>query len=168
MFFKNYPLERLLIDSIDSRLTKEEKAVRKWLIGQTIKYEKPINIDDIKLKEVFPGLDIKKTLDELALKNACAFDEEGFINCLYPVSALPTNHRVKLDGGRSFFSMCAVDSMGTAFTFREDVTVDSVCSECGTPINVKIKDGKILDLDPKELRVLHVDLNNSDNWSGSC
>lgn len=168
MQFKHYPLERLLIDSIDSRLNPEEKAVRKWLLDYTIRMGKPFLSCDPVLQSSFPNINIPDILDILTEKNALVRDEEGSINFLYPVSALPTKHRVAFADGRQFFSMCAVDSMGTAFTFQQDVSIDSECSECGEPVHIRIKAGKISRMVPESLRILHVDLKNSDNWAGNC
>ena len=168
MQFKHYPLERLLIERIDSRLNSEEKVVRKWLLDYTIRMGTPFLSGDPVLQAAFPKFNITDILNKLAEKNAVVRDEDGSINFLYPVSALPTNHQVTLADERQFFSMCAVDSMGTAFTFQQDVSINSQCSQCGEPIHVEIQDGKISQLAPGSLRVLHVDLKNSDNWAGSC
>lgn len=168
MQFKHYPLERLLIESIDSRLSLEEKTVRKWLLDYTIRMEKPFLSGDPVLQTAFPDINIHDILNKLAEKNAVVRDEAGSINFLYPVSALPTNHQVTLADGRQFFSMCAVDSMGTAFTFQQDVSINSQCTQCGESIHVEIEAFKISQLAPESLRVLHVDLKNSDNWAGSC
>ena len=101
-------------------------------------------------------------------KNIFVADEEGNINFIYPVSALPTNHRVTLEDGRNFYAMCAIDSMGTAFTFKQNVHIESVCSQCGEKVVVDIKDQEIAYVEPDTLHVLHVDLNKSTNWADSC
>ncbi len=56
MQFKHYPLERLLIESIDSRLSLEEKTVRKWLLDYTIRMEKPFLSGDPVLQTAFPDI----------------------------------------------------------------------------------------------------------------
>ena len=51
-------------------------------------------------------------LDVLHSRDGFSADEEGNINFIYPVSALPTAHRVSLAGGREFWAMCAIDAIG--------------------------------------------------------
>jgi hypothetical protein len=60
--------------------------------------------------------------------------------------------------------MCAVDAMGTAFTFEQDVEIESECSECGARILVEIERGELARVEPASLRVLHVDLEKVDDW----
>lgn len=170
--FKYYPVERLLIDSIDSRLNLTEKKIRRILINNVIKKGKPFNVDQISLSQL-KDLNIgfkqyKRNIDSLLEKNVMVIDQDHNVNFIYPVSALPTNHKVTLADGREFCAMCAVDGMGTAFTFKQDISIKSKCSECGEEISVEIKNGKIAKSSPKEIHVLHVDLNKNQNWSGSC
>ena len=58
--------------------------------------------------------------------------------------------------------------MGTAFTFEQDVRVESECSECGEPIIVRIEQGELAEVTPSSIRVLHVDLKRFDNWAGAA
>ena len=64
--------------------------------------------------------------------------------------------------------MCAIDAMGSAFTFRRDVTVESMCAQCGRPVRVDIRDGALAQAEPATLHALHVDLNKNHDWSTSC
>ena len=107
-------------------------------------------------------------LDSLLNENIIAADEEGNINFIYPVSAIKTNHKVRLADGREFNAMCAIDAMGTAFTFNQDVNIESKCSNCGEDIKVSIRNGKLHSYQPIDLHILHVDLNKNSDWSGEC
>jgi hypothetical protein len=64
--------------------------------------------------------------------------------------------------------MCAIDAMGSAFTFEQDVAVESECSECGERISVRIEQEELTEVTPSSIRVLHVDLNRFDNWAGAA
>jgi hypothetical protein len=75
---------------------------------------------------------------------------------------------VTLADGRSFRAMCAIDAMGAAFTFHQDITVESWCTKCSEPVTLAIRNGRLAEFTPLDLHVLHVDLNRTDNWSGSC
>ena len=87
---------------------------------------------------------------------------------LYPVSAMETNHRVKLADGREFCSMCAIDALGSYSLFHQDTEINSVCSQTGNKIFVKIKDRQITEYYPKDIHVIHVDLNKNKNWASTC
>lgn len=167
MNFTRYPAERLYIDSIVSRLTPPEKALRNWLMDYTISQGRPFNLDCAVLNAPFndDGPDLVQSLLE---KRAIVANGDGNLQFIYPVSALPTNHQVLLQDGRRFSAMCAIDSMGAAFTFRQDVRVESQCSECGERISVEVKGGKMAELQPGSLHILHVDLNKVRNWAASC
>lgn len=168
MKFKNYPAERLIIDSISSKLSEPERYLRLFLMKQIIQSGAPVNVNSLNCYKELHHLDISAIIDNLISKKAIVQDLEGNINFVYPVSALPTNHNVKLKDGRVFHAMCAVDAMGTAFTFKQDVKINSKCAYCGETVKIEIKDGKIVELHPASTHVLHVDLKNNDNWAGSC
>lgn len=107
-------------------------------------------------------------VDELIFQDGLVLDEERNISFIYPVSALPTNHHVKLADGREFTAMCAIDALGAAFTLHQDTVVDSVCAVCGEPVHVEIRDGKVAAYSPEELHALTFPLGELSNWSGSC
>ena len=58
--------------------------------------------------------------------------------------------------------------MGTAFTFEQNVEIESECSECGKRIFVRIEEGRLAEVVPPDLRVLHVDLNKFENWAAAA
>ena len=167
MEFQSHPSERLRIESMASRLTAEENRLRGWLMDYTIENRKPFRLDN-RIPEHPPVPDPQYLLGRLVEKRVAVLDDRGNVNFIYPVSALPTNHRVSLPDGRDFFAMCAIDALGAAFTFGQDTRVRSNCSECGQAISVCVKDGKIADLSCPDTHALHVDLNRMDDWAASC
>ena len=171
MEFKHYPAERLKTASVHSRLKPEEKQVRFALMGFTIDRKRPYNykLDDPKeLLTSMAPCQVTSCIEQMIAKHAIVAGSNGDINFMYPVSALPTGHKVTLADGRTFSAMCAVDAMGTAFTFNQDVVVNSACCVTKTPIEVVIKGGKLDHVTPAAAHVLHVDLTNNLDWSGSC
>ena len=167
MRFSNYPAERLRIDSIVSRLSEREALVRDRLMAALITKGRPTGLSELAAE----GLnlpDLSSIISTLVDKKAVVRDENENVCFAYPVSALPTVHRVTLADGRVFYAMCAVDAMGAAFTFRQDVWISSSCSECRQSVAVEIRDGQLASFSPQELHVLHVDLNRNDNWAGNC
>lgn len=170
--FRYYPTEELLISRIDKKLNQYERKVRRYLMNYTINNGKAFNlceITDEMSKDIgFEKEELKVLFDNLDNKSSIVVDENKNVNFIYPVSAIPTNHKVTLADGRSFSAMCAIDAMGTAFTFNQDVKIKSVCSNCGDSIYVEIKDGQLIEYTPEEMHILHVDLNKNKNWSGEC
>lgn len=138
------------------------------MLDRIIQSRGPVNVSSLMQVKELQGLDVETLIKNLIVKNAIVQDFAGDVNFVYPVSALPTSHRVTLQDGRVFHAMCAVDAMGTSFTFKQPVKISSKCSHCGEPIAVEIKDEKIVELHPSGTHVLHVDLKNNDNWAGSC
>lgn len=169
--YRYYSNDQLEIVSIDSKLSKKEKVIRRYLMNYVIDNGQAFNLNN--LAKIAEDLEMtrelaKDTLDSLIKKNGVVADDNGNINFIYPVSALPTNHRVKLDDGREFTAMCAIDAMGAAFTFKQNVDVISNCSNCGSDIKVSIRNGQLYSYEPSDLHILHVDLNKNVNWSGNC
>lgn len=110
-----------------------------------------------------------KTLDSLIKKRKLILDEEDKeIQFAYPVSGLPTPHHITLEDGREYYSMCAIDSLGSYFTFWQDLEINSVCSTSGEPIKVVVKNGEIVYKSSPDIHCIHVDLNKFDDWSASC
>lgn len=167
MHFRHYPAERLRIASIASRLDPGEARLREAILAGIIARQRPLSAVDLQGSGFSVG-EIEAALQALVAKRAIVRDQGGSVTFAYPVSALPTGHRVTLADGRSFHAMCAVDALGAAFTFRQDVRIASCCSQCRQPVAVDIRDGRLAAFSPPELHVLHVDLNRTDNWSGSC
>ncbi|MDY4031851.1 MAG: alkylmercury lyase family protein [Pyramidobacter sp.] len=159
--FKNYDRERIIIDSIAARLTTEENAFRNRIINFIADNHKPF----------LPAGDEEKAMVErLKTKNALAIEEDGGVSSIYPVSAKPSRHLVALADGRTVYCMCAIDALGCAFTFDQDIVVSSSCSNSGVAIRIAVKDKKICCAlpDREAIRVLHSDLKASDNWASCC
>ena len=167
MGFSKYSAESLRIDSIASRLNGREAMVRDRLMAAIITKGRPVGLSEL-AAEWLSLPDLSTIINKLVDKRAIVRDKDENICFAYPVSALPTVHRVTLADGRVFYAMCAVDAMGAAFTFRQDVWISSNCSECRQSVAVEIRDGRLASFSPQELHVLHVDLNRNDNWAGNC
>ncbi|HBE9443083.1 alkylmercury lyase [Clostridioides difficile] len=110
---------------------------------------------------------IESTLQYFIDKNIMVVDGDS-INFIYPVSALPTNHKVTLRDNRSFSAMCAIDAIGTSCTFNQDVRINSICSVTGREVEIVIKNEKIEYVNNPSLRVLHINLDKYSNWAANC
>ena len=156
--FRNYDRDRLIMDSIASKLTGEENALRNRIINAIVDTHQPYS----------PTEGEKEMVETLQKKNALAIAEDGKVYSIYPVSAKETQHRVTLADGRTTYVMCAIDALGCTYTFHQDIAIDSVCSNSGVPIHIEVKNGAIASASSDEIRILHADLKASDNWASCC
>ena len=157
----------LAVDRLSRRLDQEENKLRMALMNLMINHGQPLQEDDLGRLPELAGLDLERSYPALIDKRVLVRDA-GKILFIYPVSALPTRHRVCLADGRDLHAMCAIDAMGAAYAFRQDVSISSSCSECGEPVELAIRDGALAALQPAGSHVLHVDLNRFSDWSGNC
>jgi hypothetical protein len=156
------------IQSINSRLTSSEKLVRNSVMELIIDSGRPVTPDELMRVDALLGLNMEEKLEALLKKRTIVVNPEGCITFSYPVSALPTHHRVSLADGRTFHAMCAVDALGATFTFNQDIRIDSQCSHCSQSVHIVLHDQGIVDLQPAGTHILHVDLERYDDWSGNC
>lgn len=165
----DYRAEQLIIDSIRSRLTVEENLARDFIMDLLIDRQQPCPWPQVveQLHRDNAAIEWDKVISSMRDKKVVVVGEGDLIEFVYPVSAYPTSHVVTLDDGRSFFAMCAVDALGSAYTFNRDVVIESVCAECGKIIVIGVNNGGISSLYPVDVYVLHSDLSCSDNWAGS-
>lgn len=161
-----------MIQNIHARFSKQENQLRLAIMNFIIDNQKPFHLlTDIALLQ---GLtfenptQLQDALLKLDRENAFVRDEEDTIHFIYPVSAIPTHHRVTLADGRSFTAMCAIDAIGSTYTFGQDTQIDSVCSGCGTPIHLSMREGKCIAHSPANIQAITFQLDAIANWAGSC
>lgn len=153
-------------------LDETQKNIRVSIMDMIIQKERPVSLDEstafledkLKLKKEY----IEETLELFINKNIMVVDDQKCINFIYPVSAHPTMHRVKLADNREFNAMCAIDALGWRCTFNQDIYIKSRCYVTGNEINISIKNGKITSLNNPNLRVLHLNLDKHENWAANC
>ena len=153
-------------------LNEIQKKIRVSIMDIIIEKQRPISLDEsvcfledkLNLKKEY----IQETLKLFINKNIMVVDDAGYINFIYPISAHPTMHRVRLSDNREFNAMCAIDALGWRCTFNQDIDINSKCCVTGKEINISIRDGKIISLNNPNLRVLHLNLKKYENWASSC
>ena len=159
--------------NIQKKFNQAQNEVRLAIMDFIINEKRPFNLKTdgfgaLKNIRLSSEKDFADITAELRAKDGMVVDEENNVNFIYPVSALPTNHQVKLADGRSFTAMCAIDAIGAAFTFHQDTEIHSVCSVCGAPIHIVMQDGTPVEYSPKDLHALTFTLGEISNWAGSC
>jgi len=75
-----------------------------------------------------------------------------------PFYNLPTWHRVTVEGEQKWTLLCGFEAVVVSYLFPgKEVTVDSVCRDCGEPVQVRMRDAELLSVDPPEA-VVHSNL----------
>lgn len=148
-----------------------KKDIRIKIMDFIIESKGPVNIEDAKnYIELKTGLEkdyIDSVVKQFIDTNVMVADEE-YINFIFPVSGYETNHKITLSDGRIFNAMCAIDSIGTSYTFNQSVEINSVCSSTGKEICLKVDNGKLGYINNPDLRVIHINLEKHSEWASSC
>ncbi len=156
------------VPNLDARLTDGERFFRRLLLQRLLEAARPLTMADLVPGSGLDPSECEELARALENKGLLARSAGGEIAFVYPVSALPTSHRVRLADGRSFYAMCAIDALGSAFEFALDATVTSACSRCRQPLTVSLAAGRLQSADPPTIQVLHVDLDNYRDWAANC
>ena len=155
----NLGSEHLAIPNINELLSDQERQARLLLMDEIIMKGSPVKSTELWDIDIICDLDSKGVI---------VLDEDGSVSVVSPISAFPTPHKVKLKDGRSFYAICAVDSLGSAFAFEQNIVVSSSCSYCQKPVSVTVENGEISTSDPVNIYVTHTDLVGEVNWAGNC
>ena len=155
----NIEAEFPAIPNINALLSDQERQARLLLMDKIIMYGSPVKPDEFQENDLLHWLETRGVIVR---------DKDGAVSVVYPVSALPTPHKVKLKDGRSFYAICAIDSLGGVFAFTQDIVVTSSCSYCQKPVSVTIENGEISTFDPGSIFVTHTDLAGEMDWAGTC
>ena len=134
------------------KLRPELSAVRFAIIDRVIATGCPVPMNS--------AIDICAStgfVDELIAGNYLGLDENGEIGYLYPVSAYPTGHRVRLSDGREFDTMCAIDSLGCATTFGMDAEIFSFCKDTEASVKIEVRNGIMEKVLPEGMYVSYYD-----------
>jgi hypothetical protein len=154
--------------NIHRMLSSEEKELRSILLKKIIKTPGIVHPSDITPQENGTGINVLSTLKGLENKGLAAMRDDGSVTGVYPFSALPTSHQVKLENGSSVFAMCAIDSLGIAYELKQNVTVTSSCSHCRGHIVIEIINGEVSRVEPGSALALHVTLGDYKDWASTC
>jgi hypothetical protein len=109
--------------------------------------------------EIAAGLKVsteegKKALHDLFFEGfpAWFFPNTDYISSFPPFSNLPTQYRISVEGQQKWFGQWGFESLAVSWLFpRKVVQIDAPCLDCGSPVKVKMKDGKVEGTDPEGL-----------------
>ncbi len=83
----------------------------------------------------------------------------GDLRMANPFSAVPTPFRVSA-AGRDWFANCGWDAFGIGAALHVDSVIDTECADCGTPLEIRVRDGRPDD----ESLVFHVLVPAAEWW----
>ncbi len=86
----------------------------------------------------FHGMTTDEIKASMEKEHIFQLSEKEGICYLYPYSAYPTDYKVTLEDGRTFYAMCAIDSMGSAVTFQQPVEIHSKCKDTNEAIYLRV------------------------------
>jgi hypothetical protein len=69
-----------------------------------------------------------------------------------PLSNLPTQYRVSVDGEQRWHAQCGFEALAVCWLFPgRAVRVEAPCLDCAEPMQVEMRDGQFLRVEPPEL-----------------
>ena len=97
---------------------------------------------------------VRAALGELAAADLVALGPDGDVVGAFPLSAIPTRHRVQVQGRPVLHAMCAVDALGIPAMLGAAGTITSTDPGTGQPIEVQVGADGGLAVSPSEAVVL--------------
>lgn len=90
-------------------------------------------------------LRIVRTIGKLEEKDRLVRKKEtGEIVCVYPLSLVPTEHQVIMEGEKRLFANCALDALSIPHVFNKNAEIISQCHTCKEMITITVKNGEIV------------------------
>ena len=78
--------------------------------------------------------------------------ETEYIASFPPLNNLPTQYRVSVDGEQKWFAQCGFEATSVTWLFPgETVRVQAPCLDCGDPVVVEMRDGRLVTVDPPSI-----------------
>jgi hypothetical protein len=115
---------------------------------------------DLARAEGLPPEEARQALRDLmvAVPGGWQYPGTDLIVAYPPFNNLPTWHRVTVEGEQKWTARCGFDALVVTHLFPgKEVTVDSLCCDCCESVQVTMRHGAVLRLDPPEA-VAHVNL----------
>ena len=158
--------------NISRKFNERENALRFFLMNFIIDHKRAFDLSQDAPRAMdachMSQEEYRDAISVLRERDGIVSDEDQKICSVYPVSALETEHQVLLGDGRSCFAMCAIDALGTAFSFQQDVEIRSRCAVSGREIRISVRDASIASASPENFYALTFKLEELTNWSGFC
>lgn len=151
-----------------ARLSKPERELYFWILRHFASRGRPSAVE---VREAAEQLmtDAEQALETLAREDLIHRDVDGEITVAYPFSGRPTAHHVRFPLGHEVDAMCAIDALGIAPMFEEQVEVDSCDPVSGEKIRVRVTPAGEAKWRPESATVVAGVLDRqSDSCHGCC
>jgi hypothetical protein len=151
-----------------ARLTDSERELYFWILRHFRTTGRP---SGAQLREAAErlGIDAEEGLETLAREDLVHRGPDGEITVAYPFSGRPTAHRVRFPGGQDVDAMCAIDALGIAPMFGEQIEVASRDPVSGDEIRARVAPDGAAEWWPRSAVVVAGALDRqSDSCCGCC
>ncbi|TMQ27358.1 MAG: hypothetical protein E6K82_02330 [Candidatus Rokuibacteriota bacterium] len=75
--------------------------------------------------------------------------ETDYIASFPPLNSLPTQYRVSVGGEQKWFAQCGFEATSVTWLFPgATVRIEAPCLDCGDPVVVEMRDGRLGTVDP--------------------
>jgi hypothetical protein len=75
--------------------------------------------------------------------------DTDYIASFPPLNNLPTQYRITVRGEQRWFAQCGFEATSVTWLFPgQTVRIDAPCLDCGDPVTVEMRDGRIARVDP--------------------
>ena len=120
-----------------SRLSPPERALYFWILRRFATHGRPSG-SETRSAAARLGLAADFALGTLAREDLVHLDQTGEIAVAYPFSGRPTAHVVRFPSGHEAHTMCAIDALGIAPMFDQQITLSSSDPRGGEEIRVEL------------------------------
>ena len=126
-------------------LTSFEKAMLRQIFKTVLESGKAPSVTVLHKTLKTYRLRIVRTLGKLEQKRRLVRKKEtGEIVYVYPVSLLPTENPIILEGEKRLFANCPLDALSVPHMFNRNAEIISQCHRCKQEITITIKNGDIV------------------------
>ena len=78
--------------------------------------------------------------------------ETDYIASFPPLNSLPTQYRVSVGGEQKWFAQCGFEATSVTWLFPgATVRIEAPCLDCGDPVVVEMRDGRLGTVDPPQI-----------------
>ena len=75
--------------------------------------------------------------------------ETDYVASFPPLNNLPTQYRVTVRGEQKWFAQCGFEATSVTWLFPgATVRIEAPCLDCGEPIRIEMRDGRLMAVDP--------------------
>jgi hypothetical protein len=122
--------------------------VRKFVFDQFLEHAAPPIVEQVMTEFSLSRQDATDVLGALeAARHIALVKGTARILMAFPFSAIPTPFRVTVKD-RQYFANCAWDAIAFHAMLGDEIRVDSYCHHCAAPIEVEMRDGRAVCVDP--------------------